>query len=58
MHHTHVKHGGGNVKCCTCFSSSGVGNLTFIDDNMTDESDRQILEKKFAEICIEVRHDP
>ena len=32
-----VKHGGGNVKCWGCFSSSGVGNLVFIDGNMTGE---------------------
>ena len=24
-----VKHGGGNVKCWRCFSSSGVGNLVY-----------------------------
>ena len=32
-----VKHGGGNVKCWGCFSSSDVGSLIFIDDNMTGE---------------------
>ena len=26
-----VKRGGGNVKCWSCFSASGVGNLVFID---------------------------
>ena len=39
-----VKHGGGNVKCWGCFSSSGVGSLLFIDGNMTGESYREILE--------------
>ena len=39
-----VKHGGGNVKCWACFSSSGVGRLIFIDGNMTGESYREILE--------------
>ena len=33
-----VKHGGGNVKCWACFSSSGVGSLILIDSNMTGES--------------------
>ncbi|CAF1467247.1 unnamed protein product [Rotaria magnacalcarata] len=40
-----VKHGGGNVKCWGCFSSSGVGSLVFIDGNMTGEMYRDILEK-------------
>ena len=39
-----VKHGGGNVKCWGCFSSSGVDSLIFIDGNMTGESYREILE--------------
>ena len=39
-----VKHGGGNVKCWGCFSSSGVGSLIFIDGNMMGESYREILE--------------
>ena len=39
-----VKHGGGNVKCWGCFSSSGVGSLIFIDGNKTGESYREILE--------------
>ena len=39
-----VKHGGGNVKCWGCFSSSGVGSLIFIDGNMTGEPYREILE--------------
>ena len=33
-----VKHGGGNVKCWGCLSSSGVNSLIFIDGNMTGES--------------------
>ena len=47
-----VKHGGGNVKCWGCFSSSDVGSLIFIDGNMTGESYREILENnllKFVE---------
>ena len=39
-----AKHGGGNVKCWACFSSSGVGRSIFIDGNMTGESYREILE--------------
>ncbi|CAF3530152.1 unnamed protein product [Rotaria sp. Silwood1] len=32
-----VKHGGGNVKVWGCFAWNGVGNLAFIDGNMTGE---------------------
>ena len=42
-----VKHGGGNVKCWGCFSSSGVGSLIFIDGDMTGGSYREILENNF-----------
>ena len=38
-----VKYGGGSVKCWGCFSSSGVGNLVFIDGNMSGELYRDIL---------------
>ena len=41
-----VKHGGGNVGC---FSSSGVGNLVFIDGNMTGELHRDILQKNMLQ---------
>ncbi|CAF3688027.1 unnamed protein product [Rotaria socialis] len=44
-----VKHGGGNVKCWGCFSASGVGNLVFIDGNMTGELYRDILQKKLLQ---------
>ena len=37
-----VQHGGGNVKCWGCISSSGVGNL---DGNITEEVYRDILRK-------------
>ena len=40
-----VKHGGGKVKCWGSFSSSGVGNLVFIDRNMTEEVYRDILQR-------------
>ena len=39
-----VKHGEGIVKCWGCFSSSGVGNLVFIDGNITGELYRDILQ--------------
>ena len=41
-----VKHGGRSVKCWGYFSSIGVGNLVFIDENMTGELYRDILQKK------------
>ena len=41
--------GGGNVKCWGCFSSCGVGNLVFIDGNMTEEVYGDILEKNLFE---------
>ena len=44
-----VKYGGGNVKCWDCFSSCGVGNLVFIDRNMTGEVYRDILQKNLFE---------
>ena len=44
-----VKHGGGNIKCWGCFSSSDVSSLIFIDGNMTCESYREILENDLLE---------
>ena len=44
-----VKHGGGNVKCWGCFFSSGIGNLVFIDWNMTGELYRDILQKNLLQ---------
>jgi hypothetical protein len=44
-----VKHGGGNVKCWGCFSSSGVGNPAFIDGNMAGELYRDILQKNLVD---------
>ena len=44
-----VKHGGRNVKCWGCISSSGVGNLVFIDGNMTGEICRAILQGNLFE---------
>ena len=50
-----VKHGSGHVKCWACFSSSGVGTLTFIDGNMTGESSTEILEKNFLKSVEKLR---
>ena len=44
-----VKHGGGNVKCWGCISSSDVGKLVFIDGNMTGEIYRDILQRNLFE---------
>ncbi|CAF1457733.1 unnamed protein product [Rotaria sordida] len=38
-----VKHGGGNVKVWGCFAWNGVGNLVFINGNMTGEMYKDIL---------------
>ena len=42
-----VKHGGGNAKCWGCMSPSGLGNLVFIDENITGQVHRDIFTKKF-----------
>ena len=42
---TTTKHDDGNVKCWEYFSLSAIGNLVFIDGNMTAELDRVILQK-------------
>ena len=39
-----VKRSGGSVICCGCFLSAGVGNLVFIDANMTGTMYRDILD--------------
>ena len=39
-----IKHGGDNINCWACFSSSDLDRLIFIDGNMTSESYREILE--------------
>ena len=44
-----VKHGGGNVKCWGSISSSDVGNLVFIDGNMTGKVYRDILQRNLFE---------
>ena len=44
-----VKHGGDNVKCRGCISSSDVENLVFIDGNMTEEVYRDILQRNLFE---------
>ena len=44
-----VKHPGRNVKCWSCISSSDVGNLLFIDGNITGEVYRDILQRNLFE---------
>ena len=44
-----VTHGGGNVMCWSSFSSSGVGNIVFIDGNMTEEVYCDILQRNLLE---------
>ena len=44
-----IKHGGGNVKCWGSFSSSRVGNLVLIDENMTGQVNRDILQRNLFE---------
>ncbi len=39
-----VKHGGGNVKVWGCFAWNGMGNLVFIDGNLTGEMYKDILQ--------------
>ena len=51
------QHGGGNVNCWGCISSSGVGNLVFIDGNMIGEVYRDTgwlksFESKNERMCI------
>ncbi|CAF4494487.1 unnamed protein product [Rotaria socialis] len=52
-----VKHGGGNVKCWGCFSASGVGNLVFIDGNMTGEMYRTILDNNLLQSVEKLKMD-
>ena len=44
-----IKHRRGNVKCSGSFSLSNVGNLVFIDWNMTEEVYRGILHRNLFE---------
>ena len=52
-----VKHGRGNVKCWGCFSASGVGNLVFIDGNMTGETYRTILHNNLLQSVDKLKMD-
>ena len=38
-----MKHGGGSVNVWGCFAWNGVGNLVFIEGNMTGEMYKDIL---------------
>ena len=44
-----VKYGVGSVKCWRCFSLPRVGNLVFIDGNMSEELYRDILQKNLLQ---------
>ena len=44
-----VKHGGGNVNYWCSFSSSSVGNLVLIDENMSAEANHDILQRNLFE---------
>ena len=50
-----VKHGDGNVKCWGCMSSCGLGNLVFIDENMTGLMYREILAHNLLESVRKLR---
>ena len=44
-----VKQGSERIKCWRCFSSSGIGNLVFIDGNMIEEMYRGILDQNLLQ---------
>ena len=48
---TTVKHNGDSVMVWGCFSSSGVGNLCFIESNMDRFLYREILQKNLLQSC-------
>ena len=52
-----VKHGGGNVKCWGCFSASGVGDLVFINGNMTGKMYCTILDNKLLQSVEKLKMD-
>ena len=45
------------MKCCGCFSSAGVGNLVSIDENMTGELYRDILQKNLFQSVNNLKMD-
>ena len=47
MYSSYLKARGGNVKCWGYISPSAVGSLVFIEQSMTGEACRDILQKKF-----------
>ena len=49
-----VKRGGGNVKVWECFAWSGIGNLTFIDGNMTGYMYEDILENNLLQSTVKL----
>ena len=49
-----VKHGGSNVKVWRCSEWNGVGNLTFIDGNMTGYMYKDILESNLFQSALKL----
>ena len=49
-----VKHERGNVKVWGCFAWNGVGNLTFIDGNMTRYTYKDILENNLFQSALKL----
>ena len=52
-----VKHGGGNVKVWGCFAWNGVENLVFIEENMTSEMYKNILDKNLFQSSRKLQMD-
>jgi len=47
-----VKFGGGNIKFLACFSWKGVGRIVFVDETMTGELYKKILDENlFLSVC-------
>ena len=46
-----IKHGGGSIMACSCFSSSGTGTLHIIEGTMDNAAYRENTKGKHAFIC-------
>ncbi|CDQ67599.1 unnamed protein product [Oncorhynchus mykiss] len=53
--HTTVKHGGGSIMVCACFSSAGTGKMVKIDGKMDGAKYRTILEENLMESAKDLR---
>ena len=49
-----VTHGGGNVQVWGCFAWNEVGNLAFIDSNMTGYMYKVVLENNLFQIALKL----